>query len=389
MKILIVCNNAYNRGNGLCTAILKHCEQLSGRDVQVRLMASENPDPNGPRPDYELKHFKFPFFEKIIASSGFRYAKTDRKLIEKAVRWADVVHLEEAFPLEITTARIAAELGKPCVGTFHLYTENIMANLGMRNARFINHLVTQWWRRSVYDKCRIVQCPAESVREHLARCGFKSELRVISNGIDLNCGDSLENIAQPRPPYTILCIGRLSNEKSQDTLLEAMKYSRHAKEIRLVFAGKGPKEEKYRSRAAQLVKSGVLVHEPTFGFYDHKGLSKLAASAYLYVHCAWVEIEGLSCLEALRSGAVPVIAEGPQVATSQFALDEHSKFPVKDAKALAERIDWWIEHPQERARMSLKYAESVKDYDISKSTDAIIKMYQDAIEQTRRLSEPF
>lgn len=98
-----------------------------------------------------------------------------------------------------------------------------------------------------------------------------------------------------------------------------------------------------------------------------------------------MEIEGLSCLEALRSGAVPVIAEGPQVATSQFALDEHSKFPVKDARALAERIDWWIEHPQERARMSLKYAESVKDYDITKSTDAIIKMYRDAIEQNSKI----
>lgn len=380
MKILIVCNNAYNRGNGMCTAILKLCKQLSDRGVQARLMASENPDPDGPRPYYELKHFKFPFFEKIIYSNGFRYAKTDKKMIEEAIKWADVVHLEEAFPLEITAARIAAELGKPCVGTFHLYTENIMANLGMRNARFINHLVTQWWRRSVFDKCKIVQCPAESVREHLVRCGFKSELRVISNGIDLNCGRSLENTAQPRPPYRILCTGRLSNEKSQDTLLEAMKYSRHSREISLVFAGKGPKEKKYRSFAAHLVKSGVLAHEPIFGFYDHEELNRLAASAYLYVHCAWVEVEGLSCLEALRSGAVPVIAQGPQVATSQFALDERSKFPVKDAKALAERIDWWIEHPQERAQMSLRYAESVKKYDISNSTDAIIKMYQDAME---------
>lgn len=380
MKILIVCNNAYNRGNGMCTAILKLCKQLSDRGVDVRLMASENPDPDGPRPDYELKHFKFPFFEKIIYSNGFRYAKTDRKLIAEAVRWADVVHLEEAFPLEITTARIAAELGKPCVGTFHLYTENIMANLGLRNARFINHLVTQWWRRAVFDRCRIVHCPSESVREHLASCGFKSEMRVISNGIDLNCGFSLENTASSRPPYRILCTGRLSNEKSQDTLLEAMKYSRHSKDISLVFAGKGPKEKKYRSLAASLVRSGVLAHEPVFCFYGSEDLSRLAASAYLYIHCAWVEVEGLSCLEALRSGAVPVIAEGPQVATSLFALDARSRFPVKDARALAERIDWWIEHPEERAEMSPRYAESVWKYEISKSTDAIIKMYKDAME---------
>lgn len=379
MKILIVCNNAYISGNGLCTAILKLCGQLTDRGVEVRLMASSNPDPDGPRPYYELGHFKFPLFESIIYSNGFRYAKIDRKLIEEAVRWADVVHLEEAFPLEIITAKIAARLGKPCVGTFHLYTENVMANLGMRNAKLINHIVTQWWRRAVFDRCKIVHCPAESVREHLAKCGFKSELRVISNGIDLSGGFSAQGNNPVYPPYVILCTGRLSNEKSQDTLLEAMKYSKHSRQIQLVFAGKGPKEKKYRRIAGRLMKGGMLAHEPSFGFYNAAQLAQLASSAYLYVHCAWVEVEGLSCLEALKCGVVPVIAEGPQIATSQFALDSRSVFPVKDARALAEKIDWWIEHPQERAGMSPLYAASVERYEISKSTSAMIRMYEDAM----------
>ena len=376
MKILIVCNNAYTRGNGLCTAVLKHIEQLKERGVEARLMASFNPDPDGPQPDYRLGHFKFPFFEKIIYSNGFRYAVADRKMIEEAVRWADVVHLEEAFPLEIITASIAAKLGKPCVGTFHLYTENIMANLGMRNEKLINHLVTQWWRRSVYDKCRIVQCPSESVREHLLSCGFKSDLRVISNGIQLTPAALPSNPSTD--PLVILCTGRLSNEKSQTTLLDAMRLSRHAGEVQLVFAGKGPKRKKYERMSRKLVRDGVLKHAPQFGFYDQAELSKIASTAYLYVHCAWVEVEGLSCLEAIRGGVVPVIAEGRQVATSQFALDERSIYPVHDSRTLAEKIDWWIEHPEERERMSKVYADSVSKYDIALSTDAIIKMYSDA-----------
>ena len=377
MKILIVCNNAYTRGNGLCTAVLKHVEQLEKRGVEARIMASRNPDPDGPQPYYCLKHFNFLIFEGIIYSNGFRFATTDRKVIRQALEWADVVHLEEGFPLEITTASMAAKLGKPCVGTYHLYSENIMANLGMYNDRFFNRIVTQWWRRRVYDRCKIVQCPSENVRRHLVECGFSSEMRVISNGI--------LNTSEPKPsspstnPLVILCTGRLSNEKSQVTLLEAMKYSRHAREIQLIFAGKGPKQKKYMRIASGLMKKGVLALEPQFGFFTQDELSEIASKAYLYIHCAWVEVEGLSCLEAIRCGAVPVIAEGPLVATSQFALDDRSKFPVRNASVLAEKIDWWIEHPEERQRMSGLYAESVSRYDIELSTDAIIRMYEDAM----------
>ena len=46
-----------------------------------------------------------------------------------------------------------------------------------------------------------------------------------------------------------------------------------------------------------------------------------------------------------------------RAATSQFALDERSLFPGGDSDALAERIDWWIEHPEERREMELRYAE--------------------------------
>ena len=63
----------------------------------------------------------------------------------------------------------------------------------------------------------------------------------------------------------------------------------------------------------------------------------------------------------------------------QFALDERSIFPESDSKALAARIDWWIEHPQEHMEMGARYAESIKGYDINDSIDRIIQMYEDSM----------
>lgn len=378
MKVLIVSNNVYMKGNGVSTAVVALRSRLISQGVDVRIIACENPDKEGPQPDYPLKHYVFPFFEPIIRKNGFRYASIDKHIIKEAVQWADVVHLMEGFPFEATTAKIAKKLGKPCVGTYHIFTENITANLGNGRSTFINKLIDKWWSNSVYNHCKYVQCPTQTVKEHLEANGYTSELRVISNGIDLSQTPS--TISEPStPPYRILCVGRLSNEKDQTTLIKAIRYSKYADKIELVFAGNGPKANKIKSAARKLFEDGVVKHEPTFGFYTLKQLQELAASSWLYVHCAKIEVEGLSCLEAIQQGLVPVIAKGKLTATAQFALDEHSTFPTSDYKALAERIDWWIEHPDHRKQMSRLYAESVQKYSNEVSTRKIIEMYEDAL----------
>ena len=173
--------------------------------------------------------------------------------------------------------------------------------------------------------------------------------------LDVIGGDQMPQ----QDPVMILCTGRFSHEKSQEVLLEAMKYSKYADRIQLHFAGRGPLGSRYKRMADRLVRDNILKYIPVFGFYTAEDLEALARRAYLYIHCAWVEVEGLSCVEALKEGAVPVIAKGPYTAAWRFALDDRSIFPVFDAKALAERIDWWIEHPQERMRMGKEYAESI------------------------------
>lgn len=378
MKVLIVSNNVFMKGNGVCSAVVALRSRLISRGIDVRVLTCENPDKDGPQPDYPLKHFVFPIFEPIIRKNGFRYSRIDKHTIEEGVRWADVVHLMEGFPLEATTVKIANRLGKPCVGTYHIFTENITANLGNGKSTFVNRLINRWWSSAVYNHCRSVQCPTQRVKEHLEANGYTSELRVISNGIDLSQAPSA--LGEPSTkPYRILCVGRLSNEKDQITLLRAMRFSRYASNIELIFAGNGPKADKIKRVARKLFDDGIVGYEPVFGFYTLKQLQEIAASSWLYIHCAKIEVEGLSCLEAIQQGVVPIIAEGGLSATSQFALDEHSTFPTSDYRALAERIDWWIEHPEHRNHMSRLYAESVQKYSSEVSTRNIIAMYESAM----------
>ena len=111
----------------------------------------------------------------------------------------------------------------------------------------------------------------------------------------------------------------------------------------MILAGKGPLEKKYRRLAEKLPNPIVME------FYEPERLREILHMADLYVHTSDAEIEAMSCMEAFACGLVPVIADSPRSATPQFALDGRSLFPAGDTAALAERIDWWMEHPEERA----------------------------------------
>jgi len=384
MKVLFVCNNAYNPGNGLSTSVRITIQKLREHGVDTRLMAVRNPDPEGPQPDFPLEHFKIPVFEPLVSSNGFCFARADRKRIREAVAWADVIHFEEAFPLEYFVCKAARQMGKARTATFHLYPHNIAANLGLPKKNPLNPILVRHWCHIVFRHCSDIQCPTRTVEEYLRKNGFGARLHVISNGISLPSEPEKVLPVAPDPVVEILCIGRLAAEKSQDTLLEAMRSSKYAGRIHLTFAGIGPRARHYQKVADELCKEGVLKIPATFAFYTPDELATLARKSYLYIHCAWVEVEGLSCLEATRTGLVPVIAEGELIGTSHFALCPESLYPVYDSKALAARIDWWIEHPVERNRMAQRYADAAREYDVDRSIDALVGMFRQALESSAR-----
>ena len=180
--------------------------------------------------------------------------------------------------------------------------------------------------------------------------------------------------------YTrIVSIGRLSREKDEMTLIKAMKFSKYSNKIKLIFAGRGPLENKLKKLAYKYYMHKYINVYPTFGFYSIGELQTLARSCHLYIHCASIEVEGLSCLEAIQTGLVPIIAEAKYSATTQFALRSENKFPAHNAKELAKRIDFWIEHKELRKQEEEKYKKLKEEYDINKSIEKLIQMFNDAI----------
>ena len=87
----------------------------------------------------------------------------------------------------------------------------------------------------------------------------------------------------------------------------------------------------------------------------------------LVVHCADVEIEGMACMEAFSSGCVSVIADSSLSSTVSYALSENNRFSAGDSRALAQKIDYWFEHPSELIKMRQEYRSYGKTLNVARS----------------------
>ena len=105
----------------------------------------------------------------------------------------------------------------------------------------------------------------------------------------------------------------------------------------------------------------------------------MIGAADLYVHASDAEIEAMSCMEAFACGRVPVIADSANSATPQFALDERSLFRTDDPADLARKIDYWIEHEDERLKMEKEYAELGKKYALEDCVRQAEAMFEEEI----------
>ena len=388
MKVLFVINSYYTKGNGLCASARRTVKKLREAGLHVRVLSTFNHDSHGEQPHYMLSEYHLPIFDSVVTKQGYMFAKKDKQTIKRAVEWADVIHLEEPFGLQMYVAKLAKKLNKPCTSTYHLHPENLFASVYLSRSKFINGFTMWMWKRMVFNKCQIVQCPTQNVKERLAHAKYRAQLRVISNGLvmeDLMHLDPNRVVEKGlnEPKYTVITIGRFSVEKDIKTLIKSMKYSKHADDIQLIIAGRGPKEKSLKKLAKRMMDEGYIKNEPQFGFYPLNELQDIAAKADLYVHCAFIEVEGLSCMEAIQIGLVPIIADGKYTATSQFALDKMSIFKGRDPKDLAEKIDYWLDNDEHRNKERTKYIGLGKEYAIESSITELIQMFEDAIEMKK------
>ncbi len=307
-----------------------------------------------------------PFAQPIITKMRTPLAWPDRRSLARAVADADLVHVHTPFLLAMRGIAMAKRAGVPTVATFHVRAEHVLRNIGVRGQATAD-VLSRFFLRSVYNRCDHVICPSEFGEHELRRHGLRRPATVISNGIP----EEYRPADRPvNDRFVILSVGRLAPEKRHDVLIEAIRRSRHEPDVQLVILGDGPLKDRLRGQARGLTNPAL------FDCLPPRELISYYNAADLYVHNAEIEVECMSVLEAMACGLPCLIAESATDGTARMARSERFRFSAGSPQALAARIDYWIEHPDQLESARTDHANAARHYPIDASIDHLLALYQ-------------
>lgn len=375
MIVTIVCDVLGEENNGTTIAAMNLIRYLKKQGHIVRILCADQ-NKKGQENCWVVPNMNFgKTLNKYIEKVGVTLAKPVEDIIRDCIKGSDVVHILIPLYLSMNAIKIAKEYDIPMTASFHMQAENLTSYFKLNNVKFINTAVYKIIYKYVYQYVDKIHFPTKFIEEIFEKNIKKTTPGcVISNGV--NDYVKKENIEKPleyQNKIVILTTGRYAREKSQDTLIKAIYHSKYKDKIQLILGGQGIKEKEYRKLAKN------LPIQPLFKFYSRTEIIDVLNYADIYVHPAKIELEGISCIEAIACGKLTIVSNSKLSATKEFAVDERCIFKCRKPKDLARVIDYWIDHPEEKKIIEDKYLHSALAFNQEKCMEKMEQMLFDAI----------
>lgn len=375
MIIVFACDVLGEENNGTTIATMNVARSMRAKGHEVRIICCDE-DKKGQPGVYYVPKVNFGILNGYVAHNGVALASTkDKETIEEALKGADVVHFNFCGFLSRYVVKRCKKLGIPMTASMHTQAENYTNHVFLEYSRLANHLWYKVLYRVLFRHVDAIHYPSEFIHELFERhCHFKSNAYVISNGIQSDFKRvEVERPESLRGKIVVAYTARYSKEKKHVLLFKAMKYSKHADDIVLLLPGAGPLDKKFEKKYAKWCKN-----PPILGFHVHSQMVQLLNCCDIYAHVGRVDIEPISCLEAISIGLPPVLTDSPVSSVSSFAIDkELNVFNHRSPKDLAAKIDYFIDHPDIAKENGEKYLGLASRFDFDSSMDKMEKMFLD------------
>ncbi|MEI8105129.1 MAG: glycosyltransferase [Actinomycetes bacterium] len=270
----------------LAVAVATACTEARESDAGLITLSS---DWSATLPAYEQIELQFPLVTDVL------------ERVEAAA--PDVVHIATPGPVGATGLIAAKLLGIPVVGSYH--TELGPYALQLTRDPLIAE-ATSYYVDWFYRQCDLVLAPTLSVMAALTGRGVGKHVLVWGRGVDTEDftperrDEALRRTLLAGGDVLLLAVGRVSDEKRIDVLLEAFRRVHEQRPAaRLVIVGDGPARTRYETSMHPGVQFLGEVRGPD--------LSALYASADVFCFPSTTDTFGQVILEAGASG-LPTVA---------------------------------------------------------------------------------
>jgi len=364
--------------NGVVTAVCASARALSGKHEVKIFTVGSGPDRAAGCSVHRFSGMKLPTYKDYV------FFVPSRKVWKSlsGIR-LDVVHVRSSVGFGLVALRFARKRGIPIVGTLDTpisdYVHYVPLLGKIRPARRMLSSAALKYMVWFYNRCNAVIVPSKATGEWLKEIGCKSDIVVLSNGVDTGLFSPKRRSAAFRKRFCpesvpmLLHVGRMTKEKSVSVLIKAANAMKEdGIEFVLVIAGRGPELEKLK-RMSKLL--GVYDCVFFVGFVPDRDLQKYYASADAFITASPVETEGIVMLEAMasglpvigaRAGAIPEIVEDG-VNGLVFKPNDHTDL----VKAISKIMD-----NRQRKRMAANALKASKKYSIERTARELERIYK-------------
>jgi colanic acid/amylovoran biosynthesis glycosyltransferase len=239
--------------------------------------------------------------------------------------------------------------------------------------------------KSLFQKGYLFIAISNNFHERLLKLGCDDRKIVIHHvGIELEKFRFCERKILQRQPIKILTLARLSEKKGHKYAIKAINrvWQKH-NNIFYIIAGDGPLKNELESLISELEIGNNVKF---LGALEQDEYLKIYQEAHIFV------LPSVTASKGDEEGTPVVLMEAqatglPVISTFHSGIPEvviHGKsgflVPEKDVDALAERLEYLIEHPEiwpEMGKEGRKFVE--KKYDIKKLNQQLVEIYQDLL----------
>lgn len=327
--------------------------------------------------DFDVVHSQTQFY-----MGGLAYMVARRKKIPHVTTIHTLfTELMDDYPLAIRAGVVFVSIGIP----FVFKTKPV---LPFDSAREIMHLSRpdlnsimkkQGWRlfAEFASHTSGFIAPSQHLAKTLIQHGARVDGYVIPNGVMLSRYSEAKASDSPikkRPgEKLIICVARLSAEKRQETLVEAMRHVT-TENARLVLVGEGPMDAKLKQMAEVY---GVTDKVVFMGPQSPAIVAAMLKQADVFVLASWrFDNQPMVILEAIASGLPIVYCDNKlkEGLTNDNALLTKGR----SGKAFARAFDELLASPDRIQEMSKNSRALSKDFDINRLAKKMVELYKTA-----------
>ena len=365
MKITVVCDVTGAEDNGAAVAALSLIRSMKQRGHEVAVVCTDETKKG--REGYVV----MPRSAGTKDNNGASHIAIDKPALEAAVWDSDVVHIMTLSAVGAAAAKLCRQHCIPASADCFITAESIISRFLLKDVPLADQLVYRRLDGSIFRSVDAVRFPSESLRGTFEKAvGREVRSYVIPNGVgERFVPDDTKKPCEFRNKFIILYCAAYQKGKNHSVLIDAVAMSGNNSRIQLIFAGDGPMKRALRHR------SDKLANKPLFAAFPHNLMSNVYNYADLYVHPAVLDADAAACMEALACGKVPIVSDSPLSGARRFPLDDRNLFRYRDPRDLADKIDWFIGHPDSLEEYRERYQGIAAELSREQCMDRIEEMF--------------